>query len=77
VIAPLRVGGRAVGTLEFYFTSPRKLDRTSIALADGLAQVLSIQLELDRSHSQLSYLAAHDPLTGLANRRQFEAELER
>ena len=77
VIVPLRVGGRAVGTLEFYFTSPRKLDRTSVALADGLAQVLSIQLELDRSHSQLSYLAAHDPLTGLANRRQFEAELER
>ena len=77
VIVPLQVGGRVTGTLEFYFISPRKLDRTSIALADGLARVLSIQLELERSHSELTFLAAHDPLTGLANRRQFEAELER
>jgi diguanylate cyclase (GGDEF)-like protein len=77
VIVPLQIAGRAGGTLELFFTSPRKLDRTSIALADGLARVLSIQLELDRSHTELSLLAAHDPLTGLANRRQFEAELER
>ena len=77
ILVPLQIRGCAGGMLEFYFTSARKLTRTSIALADGLGPLLSMQLELDRSRSELTHLAAHDPLTGLANRRQFEAELKR
>jgi sensor domain CHASE-containing protein len=77
ILVPLQIAGQASGMLEFFFTSPRKLNRTSIALADGLAPLLSMQLELDRSHRELAHLAAHDPLTGLANRRQFETELKR
>jgi diguanylate cyclase (GGDEF)-like protein len=77
IIVPLRISERTVGTLRFYFTSARKLDKTSLALADGLGRLLSMRLELDRSYRELAYMAAHDPLTGLANRRQFERELER
>jgi len=77
IVIPLQIGGKAGGTLKFYFTSPRHLKKTSIALADGLARLLSMRLDLDVSHDELAYLAGHDPLTHLANRRQFEKALKR
>jgi diguanylate cyclase (GGDEF)-like protein len=77
VIVPLQSGDLVRGTLKFYYSAPRRLNRTAIALADGLGRLLSMQLELDRSRSELAYLAGHDPLTGLKNRRHFEGELRR
>ena len=46
IVVPLEKRGQAVGTLKFYFTTPRLLSETQIAMAEGLAQVLSTQLEL-------------------------------
>jgi len=77
IVVPLQIGRRAGGTLKFYFASARKLNNTAIALADGLSRLLSMRLDLDRSHGELIYLACHDPLTRLVNRRQFETELAR
>lgn len=51
IIAPLKVGGRTVGALKFYFRSARDVNRTQYDLATGFAELLSIQLatiELDR-----------------------------
>ncbi len=42
----------------------------------SVTQVLDIS-ERRQFEQQLHYLADHDPLTGLYNRRRFEAELER
>jgi diguanylate cyclase (GGDEF)-like protein/PAS domain S-box-containing protein len=55
---------------------------TPVPRADGgppdysVAQIIDIS-ERRRVEAQLHYLADHDPLTGLHNRRAFEAELER
>ncbi|NTU71771.1 MAG: histidine kinase [Coriobacteriia bacterium] len=46
IVVPLEMRGHPVGTLKFYYTTPRLLNETQIAMAEGLAQVLSTQLEL-------------------------------
>ncbi|MEE8717507.1 MAG: histidine kinase [Coriobacteriales bacterium] len=51
VVAPLIVRDQAVGTLKLYFEAPEQVDDTQIAIATGLAELLSTQLsmsELDR-----------------------------
>ena len=51
IIAPIKVGDRTVGTLKFYYKTPRAVDRTQYALASGFADLISTQLasfELER-----------------------------
>lgn len=54
--------------------------RVNVSGSDEISDVatgINIMLEqLEDSHSDLAYLACHDPLTRLYNRRKFEAELE-
>ena len=52
IVVPLHVGGRPVGTLKFYYTTPRLLNETQLAMAEGLAQLLSTQLELSELDHQ-------------------------
>ncbi len=52
IVVPLRVGKRPVGTLKFYYTTPRLLNETQFAMAEGLAQLLSTQLELSELDRQ-------------------------
>jgi two-component system sensor histidine kinase LytS len=54
IVAPLVVRDRTIGTIKFYFKSPKDIDRTQLALARGFAELLSTQLsswELDRQAS--------------------------
>ncbi len=51
IVAPLVVRGVSVGTLKLYYESDSLIDETQLAIAEGLAQLLSTQLsiaELDR-----------------------------
>ena len=51
IVAPLKVRGRTVGTLKFFYRRARDVNRTQYALATGFADLLSTQLatlELDR-----------------------------
>lgn len=51
IVVPLEVRGRVIGTLKFYYRSPRRINETQTAMAEGLGQLLSTQLglaELDR-----------------------------
>jgi two-component system sensor histidine kinase LytS len=46
IVVPLHSRGRPAGTLKFYYTSPRQLNETQVTMVDGLARLLSTQLEL-------------------------------
>lgn len=52
IVVPLEMRGRAVGTLKFYYTTPRLLNATQVAMAEGLARLLSTQLELSELDRQ-------------------------
>jgi len=66
---PLRTtDGQAVGTLCVFSPDPVALDAEQRALLGDLAEEASSQLELVELTRQLGHDAAHDPLTGLANR---------
>jgi two-component system sensor histidine kinase LytS len=52
IVVPLEMRGDAVGTLKFYYTTPRLLNETQIAMVEGLAQLLSTQLELSELDRQ-------------------------
>lgn len=46
IVVPLQIRGAAAGTLKFYYTTPRLLNETQVTMVDGLARLLSTQLEL-------------------------------
>jgi len=52
IIVPLEVRGRPCGTLKFYYTTPHLLNETQLAMAEGLAKLLSTQLELSELDRQ-------------------------
>ena len=52
IVVPLVMRGRSEGTLKFYYTSPSLLNETQVAMAEGLAMMLSTQLELSELERQ-------------------------
>lgn len=52
IVVPLEMRGRAVGTLKFYYTTPRLLNETQVTMVEGLARLLSTQLELSELERQ-------------------------
>jgi two-component system sensor histidine kinase LytS len=52
IVVPLEMRGAAVGTLKFYYTTPRLLNETQVAMVEGLAKLLSTQLELSELERQ-------------------------
>ncbi|HET6351705.1 MAG TPA: histidine kinase [Coriobacteriia bacterium] len=52
IVVPLEMRGNPVGTLKFYYTSDRFLNETQLAMAEGLARLLSTQLELSELERQ-------------------------
>ncbi|MBN2248617.1 MAG: histidine kinase [Coriobacteriia bacterium] len=52
IVVPLEIRDKPVGTLKFYYTTPRLLNETQIAMVSGLARLLSTQLELSELERQ-------------------------
>ena len=52
IVVPLETRGIPVGTLKFYYTTPRLLNETQVAMVEGLAKLLSTQLELSELERQ-------------------------
>ena len=68
IITPLKVRGKAVGTLKFYFRSARDVNRTQYALASGFAELLSAQLAIHELERQAE-------LTARAEVRALQAQI--
>lgn len=64
IIVPLQNNGRCIATLKLYYTDFKKLTNAEIALAEGIAHLLEIQLELSEI-SRLEYLACEAELKAL------------
>lgn len=52
IVVPLEQKGQAVGALKFYYDDPAMLTESRIAVAEGLARLLSTQLELSEVELQ-------------------------
>ncbi len=52
IVVPLQMRGRPVGALKFYYTTPRLLNETQVTMVEGLAHLLSTQLELSELERQ-------------------------
>jgi len=52
IVVPLQMRGAPVGTLKFYYTTARLLNETQVTMVEGLANLLSTQLELSELERQ-------------------------
>ncbi len=52
IVVPLEMRDVPAGTLKFYYTSDRYLNETQLAMAEGLARLLSTQLEVSELEHQ-------------------------
>lgn len=68
IIVPLKIRGKAVGTLKFYYRRSHDVNRTQYALASGFAELLSTQLAIHE-------LEVQDELTARAEVRALQAQI--
>lgn len=77
-IAPITMDGEIIGSLNQGDASAARFDPSmDPSLLEQLATKVSLCLSNVTAHERLAFLAYHDPLTGLLNRRVMEAALER
>ena len=58
IVVPLQMRDEPVGTLKFYYTTPRLLNETQVTMVEGLARLLSTQLELSELERQRELAAS-------------------
>ncbi len=77
-IAPLHLDGQLIGSLNQADISVKRFQPgIDTSLLEQLAVKVSLCLSNVTAHEKLRYLAYHDPLTGLLNRRVMESVLAR
>lgn len=74
--APIRFRGETTGAL-YACSRSEPFDAEELAFLRSMAEQAAIAIERARLFHQVSVLSVTDPLTGLANRRSLERELER
>jgi diguanylate cyclase (GGDEF)-like protein/PAS domain S-box-containing protein len=74
-VMPLVVNGKAAGVLALYAGDAGFFDEDEMRLLQELAGDVSFAMEHIEKSEQAQYLAYHDPLTGLANRKLFHDRL--
>jgi diguanylate cyclase (GGDEF)-like protein len=77
-MAPLSLDGEIIGSLNQADFSPERFSPgIDTSLLEQLAVKVSLCLSNVTAHEKLRYMAFHDPLTGLLNRRVMETVLQR
>jgi diguanylate cyclase (GGDEF)-like protein len=74
---PLVVQDRALGCMNLYLIEPHEFGSDEIQLLSTFASQAAVSIENARLFEEARQLAITDPLTGLANHRQFYDQLER
>jgi diguanylate cyclase (GGDEF)-like protein len=74
--APLVFRGEVLGAL-FACIRPEPFEAEELELMSALAEQAALAIQQARLFEKVTHLSVTDPLTGLANRRQLERELER
>ena len=72
---PLMVGGKAIGLLGLHAHEAGFFDQDELRMLEELTANISFALELILKQDQVTFLALHDPLTGLPNRTLFHERL--
>lgn len=77
-VAPITLDGTVIGSLnQADFSHNRFAPGIDTSLLESLARKVSLCIANVTAHEKLAFLAYHDPLTGLLNRRVMESILER
>ncbi len=77
-VAPITLDGKIVGSINQADPDPHRFEPgIDTSLLEQLALKVSLCLSNVTAHEQLKFLAFHDPLTGLLNRRVMERILAR
>lgn len=77
-IAPITIDGTVIGSINQADKDKKRFEPgIDTSLLEQLALKVSLCLSNVTAHEQLKFLAFHDPLTGLLNRRVMERILER
>jgi diguanylate cyclase (GGDEF)-like protein len=75
ISAPLLVEGEPVGVISLDTTRPRAFTAGDLRLLVAFANTAAVAISNASQHANVQALANHDPLTGAANRRMFDATL--
>ncbi|NWH03958.1 sensor domain-containing diguanylate cyclase [Desulfobacter latus] len=77
-IAPITLDGKLVGSINLADIDAHRFEPgIDTSLLEQLARKVSLCLSNVTAYEQLKFMAYHDPLTGLFNRRVFERILDR
>lgn len=75
IILPLLSGKRVVGVLYLYLPAGAEIDESSRQLLMSIGNQIGMAVENARLYEETKLLSLRDPLTGLANRRCLETNL--
>lgn len=77
VIVPLKAADRVVGILTIYTPVDLEIEQRMLDLLATIGNQIGIAIENARLYEETKASSLHDPLTGLANRRFLEIQLEK
>jgi len=78
LLVPLAVDGLAIGRLDIVRAGGQwPFSVTEQQLAQACGKILALTVRNAMEYARVSWLAEHDPLTGIGNRRRFDAAMTR
>jgi len=76
LIVPLTSGARVMGVLFLYLPPGVTIGETYLSLLRSLGNQIGMAIDNARLYEETKQLSLHDPLTGLANRRHLDLNLQ-
>ncbi len=77
LLIPLLVDRMSVGRLDIVREGRQPFNDWEQRFAEACGKILSLTVRNGLEYARVAWLAEHDPLTGVGNRRQFDLALER